>query len=294
MEPQTFEYKNVNGCAIRADVYDPSPRGTDKPVIVHIHGGALMMGNRKSPPMQLHDCLMEDGFVIVSIDYRLAPETKLPGIIEDLRDAFQWVRNEGPARFGIDPERVGVTGNSAGGYMTLMAGCAVSPRPKALVSFYGYGDLIGDWYSKPDPYYCSLDLVDEQEARRSVGHEPLSEETPAMSERWKCYLYSRQHGTWPFEVAGFDPLTQPEQFTPYCPLQQVTPEYPPTLLLHGDADTDVPYEQSVMMAEALAGAGVEHELITIPGGPHGFDARIEDPVVVDALDRAHKFLRRRV
>jgi acetyl esterase/lipase len=294
MEPLTFEYKRVGGCSIRADVYDPSPRGSAKPVIVHIHGGALMMGNRKSPPMHLHDDLLADGYVVVSIDYRLAPETKLPGIIEDLQDAFKWVRKEGPARFNIDPERVGVTGNSAGGYLALMAGCAVTPRPKALVSFYGYGDLIGKWYSKPDPYYCSLDLVDEQEARRTVGQKPLTEETPGMSERWKFYLYCRQTGLWPFEASGFDPLKQKKEFAPYCPVQQVTPEFPPTLLLHGDADTDVPYEQSVMMAKELAKAGVEHEFITIPGGPHGFDARIEDPVVINALDRAREFVQRRV
>ena len=47
------------------------------------------------------------GYAIVSIDYRLAPETKLPGIIDDLRDAFRWVREQGPSRFGIDPERIG-------------------------------------------------------------------------------------------------------------------------------------------------------------------------------------------
>ena len=74
------------------------------------------------------------GFVIVSIDYRLAPETKLPAIIEDVQDAWRWLRQEGPKRFGIDPERMAAAGGSAGGYLTLMTGFCLKPRPRALVS----------------------------------------------------------------------------------------------------------------------------------------------------------------
>jgi dipeptidyl aminopeptidase/acylaminoacyl peptidase len=66
------------------------------------------------------------------------------------------------------------------------------------------------------------------------------------------------------------------------------------LLLHGDQDTDVPYEQSVTMAEALARAGVEHHLLTIPGGGHGFDSRRDDPVVAGAFERVLSFLKQHV
>lgn len=294
MEPTTYVFKKAEGLDICADVYDPKPGALGKPVIVFIHGGALMMGYRKSPPANMHDELLAEGYVVVSIDYRLAPETKLAGIIEDLRDAFRWVGEEGPKLFGIDPDRMGVTGNSAGGYMALMAGWAVTPRPKAIVSFYGYGDLIGDWYSKPDPFYCTQPMVDEQEARAQVNHGPLCEDILQGFQRGKFYLYCRQHGIWPYEVAGFDPHTQPEEFTPYCPLQHVTPDFPPTILLHGDNDTDVPYEQSVLMAEAFRREGVEHEFITIPGGPHGFDSEMGDPVVANAVARAKDFIRERV
>lgn len=248
-----------------------------------------MMGSRIGLPQHLYDWL-EDGYTIISIDYRLAPETKLPGIIEDLRDAFRWTFEEGRSRLGIDPDRIGVVGHSAGGYLTLMAGCAVIPRPKALVSFYGYGDLIGDWYSKPDPFYCTFPIVSKEEARSVIGSAPLAGDH-GMPSRGPFYLYCRQNGTWPLEVSGFDPITQPEAFTPYCPLQQVTSEFSPTMLLHGDADTDVPYAQSVLMDEALEAAGVEHEFITIPGGPHGFDVEADDPKVIEAISRAREFMR---
>lgn len=77
---------------------------------------------------------------------------------------------------------------------------------------------------------------------------------------------------------------------PYCPLQQVTADYPPTLLLHGDRDTYVPYVQSVLMAAALTDAGVAHELITILEGEHGFDAKQDDPQVGAAFVRVLRFL----
>jgi acetyl esterase/lipase len=238
----------------------------------------------------LRDALSGSGFAQVSIDYRLAPETKLPGILEDVLDAFAWVRGEGAARFGFDPLRVGVVGHSAGGYLTLMSGVHVQPRPRALVSFFGYGDVAAPWYSRPDPFYCTQPAVEEATARTAVGATPL---TDGPSSRHAFYLYCRQQGIWPREVAGLDPDDDDAAFDPYCPVRRVTADYPPTLLLHGTADTDVPYDQSVQMAAALKARGVAHELITIPGGPHGFDraATLADPTPVGrALTRAHEFL----
>ncbi|MBI2942046.1 MAG: prolyl oligopeptidase family serine peptidase [Chloroflexi bacterium] len=74
------------------------------------------------------------------------------------------------------------------------------------------------------------------------------------------------------------------------PILHVTRDYPPTLLLHGDQDTDVPYEQSVTMAARLAEAEVAHELVTIPGGGHGFDRELERPQVAGAFHRVLTFL----
>jgi len=70
----------------------------------------------------------------------------------------------------------------------------------------------------------------------------------------------------------------------------VTKDYPPTLLLHGDNDTDVPYEQSVLMARELERRGVQHELVTLTGRGHGFDGPMWDPVVAQTFDRVLAFL----
>ncbi|MAG36050.1 MAG: hypothetical protein CL878_07390, partial [Dehalococcoidia bacterium] len=139
----------AEGCPVKLDVY-PAVGAGPTPVLVWIHGGALISGGRAlrgEARTWLRERCVSAGYTVVSIDYRLAPETKLPAIVEDVQDAFRWVRGAGADRFNLDPDRIGVLGHSAGGYLTLMSGYSVEPRPNVLVSFYGYGDLIGEWYS---------------------------------------------------------------------------------------------------------------------------------------------------
>lgn len=287
---ETYTYKRVGDLDIRADVYLPSV-APPYPVVVWIHGGALILGDRKAIHGRQRDRYLAEGWAVVSIDYRLGPETKLPQIVGDVVDAFAWMRREGPRLFGTDPSRIGVVGQSGGGYLTLMAGCAVEPRVQALVSFYGYGDILADWYAKPDPFYRTQPLVFEPDARAVVGEAELSEEPP-NSGRGRFYLYCRQQGRWLHEVGGVDPVAHPEALEPYCPERQADASYPPTLLLHGTADTDVPYSQSVDMAAALRRVGVEHELYTVENGAHGFDGNTSDPRAASAIERAVAFLRR--
>ena len=285
---QTHTYKRAGGLGIEADVY-MCPDGGLRPVVVWIHGGALIMGHREDLAPWQRDLYLAAGHHVVSIDYRLAPETKLPGIVEDLQDACRWVREAGPALLRAAAERMAVVGHSAGGYLALMSGSSVQPRPSAVVSFYGYGDIAGDWYGRPDPFYCQQPMVSAEEAWASVGQTPLSG-TRESEKRDRFYLYCRQQGLWPKLVSGQDPHVESEALTSFCPARNVTPRHPPTLLLHGDEDSDVPYEQSVMMVAALSAAGVEHALITIPGGGHGFDAA-NDSVAAGAFERALAFLR---
>ncbi|MBL7223850.1 MAG: alpha/beta hydrolase [Candidatus Brocadiae bacterium] len=289
---QTYTYKTVGDCKIKADVYR-MPGEEVRPAILWIHGGALIMGQRGFVPRDQLARYLDAGFTLVSIDYRLAPETKVKGIIEDLQHAYAWLRSQGPRLFKIDPDRIAVIGHSAGGYLTLMAGFCVKPRPKALVAFYGYGDIAGKWYSRPDPFYCKRPAVPKEEAYKAVGG-PVVSEVIGPNTRRLFYLYCRQQGLWPREVAGFDPHTEPRAFDPYCPERNVTRDYPPTLLLHGDRDTDVPYKLSVQMADALKKQGVEHKLITVKNGGHGFDwanGGLRNPANAERFERVLEFLK---
>lgn len=289
---QTFVFKVADGCQLKVDLYrgvGPLPR----PVLVWIHGGALMTGGRSSAAGMYADLYTEAGFTVASFDYRLAPEAKLDAIISDLRDSFAWLRGPGAELAGISPERMVVTGHSAGGYLTLMAGFCVEPRPLALAPFYGYGDIDGPWLAEPDPYYLSTQsLVPDAEALAAVGGPVLCDDLGGNS-RPRYYLYCRQQGLWADAVTGFDPRTQPREFERFCPVRNVTAAYPPTLLLHGDADTDVPYQQSVDMARRLEEAGVDAELYSVPGGPHCFDMA-DTPEALAARQHALEFLLRHV
>ena len=70
-----------------------------------------------------------------------------------MEDAFRWLRERRAEACHLDPDRLVVTGGSAGGYLTLMTGNRVKPRPTALVAYWGYGDVDGDWYTKPSEHY---------------------------------------------------------------------------------------------------------------------------------------------
>jgi len=167
-------------------------------------------------------------------------------------------------------------GQSAGAYLTQMTGFCVEPRPQALVSFWGYGDITSAWYSRPDPFYRQQPLVTKEEA-----------EAPGSR---KLYLYCRQQGLWPKVLMGVDPDTEPLAFDPYCPVRNVTKKYPPTLLVHGTKDTDVPYELSVQMDKELSAKEVPHEFLTITNGIHGFRSKVDAEIEASTYKQMLQFL----
>jgi acetyl esterase/lipase len=286
---ETFVYKTAGDCPLKADVY-PAPAEGPRPAVLWLHGGALIMGDRNGVDHRLRGKLLEAGYTVISADYRLAPETKLPAILQDVEDACRWVQGRGDGRLAIDPRRLAVMGASAGGYLTLTTGYRVQPRPRALVSFWGYGDVAGAWYSRPDPFYSRLAPVPKEDAYRAVGGHVLSE-GGGKNQRGRFYLYCRQHGLWPKEVVGLDPDREAKAFAPYCPVQNVTADYPPTLLVHGTKDTDVPYDRSAEMDRELERHRVAHQLITIPEGGHGFGG-VSPALVAESYQRVLAFLGR--
>ena len=288
---KTFTYKRIDNLEIKADVYG-SDNKINKPVVVWIHGGALIVGHREWIDQKMKSMLLNEGYVVVSIDYRLAPETKLPFIIEDLEDAFSWIRKEGGTLFGGDTEKIAVMGGSAGGYLTLTSGFRAAKRPDVLVAFYGYGDLIGEWYSTPSKHARHQEpRMTSEEAWKQVSGPPVSDSRNREGNGGAFYKHCRQNGSWPKSVSGWDPHTEPEKFYPYMPLKNVSADYPPTMLIHGTEDTDVPYEQSVMMAEKLEEMGVTHKLVTIPGAEHGLTGG-DTEVIENAYRSALSFVNR--
>lgn len=141
MQKQTVVYKQVGGLEIKADVY-AFRYARVRPAVVWLHGGALINGHREGLSTVVRNFAATNGYVLVSFDYRLAPETKLPGIIEDVEDAFKWLRREGPVQFHIDPDRVAVTGGSAGGVSYARhrpSRPAAAVRAAGLLGLRGFG-----------------------------------------------------------------------------------------------------------------------------------------------------------
>lgn len=285
---ETHVYKVIDGCQIKADVFGAQP-GACKPAVMWIHGGGLIFGSRTTPRPAFLAALLQAGAVVVSIDHRLAPETKLADIVDDMRDAWHWMVERGPALFGIDSLRAAMAGGSSGAYLALMSGFCAQPRPRALVSFWGFGDITTPWEAEPSAYYLkTIPLVSKEQAQQTVGTSAVSEPNPDV-DRGYFYVYCRQQGRWPIEVAGHDPRQEPRWFDAYCPVRNVTPQYPPTMFIHGTADTDVPCEESQNMAARLAEANVENELLTLDGIGHGLSGA--SPEVVASVEaRAAAFL----
>ena len=262
-EKETVIYKEVGPLGIKVDVYHYSDAKV-RPVVVSLHGGALIMGHRENLTGPVKNFALTNGYVLASFDYRLAPETKLPAIIEDIEDAFRWLRREGPKRFHIDPDRIAVTGGSAGGYLTLATGHRVQPRPRVLLAFFG------DWYSAPSPHpRHNQRQITAEEAWQQVSGPPVADSRERKGDAGIFYNFCRQTGQWPKAVSGWDPRGESQKFYPFMPVKNVTAAYPPTVLIHGTADTDVPFEQSQLMAQEFQKSGVAFQFHQIAKAEHG-------------------------
>jgi acetyl esterase/lipase len=261
------------------------------PFVVWIHGGGLIGGSRRDVLPRHRNAYLSLGLAVLAIDYRLAPETLLPQIVEDVQDAYEWAATTGADELGLDPTYIALVGHSGGGYLALLLAAMVQPRPRAVVTFSGYGDILGNWYTQPSTHHLRRPRVSERLARKGLGQEEVSEAD--ILERWDFYVYCRQQGAWPREVSGLDPVADRDALDVYCPVRHVSSSFPPALLLHGDADKDVPFQESVGMVEALQAAGVDAELITVPRWGHVFE-QVGTAQAQEAFGRVLEFLRARL
>lgn len=267
-------YKRVPGCDIGATLYETAKR--PKAAVLWIHGGALIMGGRQDiETAYAHELefLLESGFVVVSIDYRLAPESVLPDILEDVLDAYRWIRSGCGGRLEHAPEKICLVGHSAGGYLSQWLGAVVEDKPAAVVSFYGYGDILGDWYGKPSSFYCGLGEISPADANAHVRLQPVISNCSGELSGLRCafYYHLRQKGTWAQTVSGLAPEGRDlAVLKGFCPLEMARPDFPPTFFAHGTEDADVPFLQSELMKARLDELGVPSCLWPIEKGGHCF------------------------
>ncbi len=218
--------------------YLKNPEGK-RPALVIIHGGAWRSLDKEYLTWLAKDAARR-GYVVFNINYRLAQEAKYPAAVEDCQAAIRWVRAHARL-YHVDPSRVGVFGESAGGHLASMMGLLdsrdptmpeISSRATCVVNFYGAVDLTPT--ELPEQYTKRFDFI-------------------AMCE----FFIGKKHSE------------APDLFREASPVYRVTKEACPFVVIHGDADFVVPYEQSVKLVEKLKEAGVEAALHTVKGGDHG-------------------------
>lgn len=282
----TATYRVVDGHEILVDIHRPEGRAAC-PVLVYLHGGALIGGSRELKPdnlpfRRLLEIAARQGCAVAAFDYRLAPETKLPAVVSDIEAAFAWLVGAGARDFGLDPTRMMAAGDSAGGYLALLSGYRVSPRPLALISFYGYGTLTSDWYVLPNPYPAyrrpMIAEADIAAFRNGSVVSDADRRSSSREEAWAYYLWCRQTGAWPREVSGFREAELCDALAPFEPAGNVAGDYPPVLLIHGAMDTDVPLWESENMARVLSAQGVPHILQVIGNAEHGLAGAVPSDI----------------
>ncbi len=230
-------YKIASNADQKLDVYTPRGVSEPNPTVIYIHGGGWVGGSKESSILSILPYL-EMGFSVVNVEYRLGRIARAPAAVEDCRCALRWVFSNAE-QYKFDTNRLVVTGNSAGGHLALTTGM-----------FNTSAGFDAECPSRDDPsvsaiinYYGITDVSDLMAGKPN-------EKTYTVS--WLGSQNDRQ------EIADS-----------VSPIHHVNSNLPPILTIHGDADNIVPYSHAVDLHELLDKAGVENQLLTIPGAGHG-------------------------
>ena len=226
-------YKNIGGFQAKVDIYTRYDRKPG-PTMVYIHGGGWANGSKEQWNLWLLPYL-QLGMRVVSVQYRLAKVAPAPAAVKDCRCALAWVF-QNAAKYGFDPAKIAITGGSAGGHLILMT------------AFLRPSDGFDDECPQTKP-------------GRSESHDRLLR--PHRS-GWRAGPKKQRHSGL---VQGVD--NPRELAARLSPLRYVRKGLPPVLIIHGDADEMVPYEDSIKLRDALTAAQVPNEFVSIPEGKHG-------------------------
>jgi acetyl esterase/lipase len=241
---------------LELDLYLPLGLEGPVPVVVYVHGGGWQRGSRRDPPPLLdadfYDQIAAQGLAVAAIDYRLSGEARFPAPLEDVRAAVSWIRDHAAA-YGLDPGRVCLWGDSAGGHLALLA-ALTGATVRAAVAWFPVTDLAG----------MPSDLAD---AGGVADLGPDSREA---------------------RLLGAPASSVPDLARQGSPVTHARADAPPILLLHGTTDDLVPTAQSIRLAEVLRRAGASVELELVPGATHFWKGASD----VDAIiRRSIEFLR---
>lgn len=234
---RNIEFSRPGGEPLHLDASVPDGPGPFAAVMI-VHGGGFVRGSRTTYINPLLPLLSDAGLAWFSIDYRLAPKHRFEDSLDDIAAALSFVRANAK-RFRIDPRRMALAGESAGGYLVAMfAARRGQDHPlRAVVDFYGPHDFVAltKWRQVKDPAYMT---------------------PPDLR---------------PYFGMKADASDMMLVLAAISPMRYVRPNMPPFLLIHGTTDAQVDYRQSPLLCAALKKAGNACDLITLENGGHGME-----------------------
>jgi acetyl esterase/lipase len=253
-----IEYSNPDGQHVQLDLARPKKAEGSLPAVLCIHGGGFRAGKREGYDAQIIR-LAERGYVAVTMSYRLAPKYPFPAAVHDTKAAVRWLRANAK-KYGIDPERIGVTGGSAGGHLALFLGVTGDVK-----EFEGDGGNPAE----SSKVKCVVNVYGPSDFTKSYG------KSVDAAEVLPLFLGGNLEKARPLHIKA-------------SPLYWVTPNAAPTLCIHGTDDKYVAHEQSEWLVEKLKAANVEAELLTLEGAGHGFkgkDAETAEKAMIAFFDK---------
>lgn len=227
----------------KLDIYTPenAPAGAKLPLVVWVHGGGWQNGTKNACPALW---LVPHGYVVASINYRLSSHATYPAQIEDCKAAIRWLRANA-AKHGLDAERIGVWGASAGGHLVALLGVTGDVKDFDKGEHLGASSAV----QAVCDFFGPTDFLQMSKFPSTIPHDsPTSPESKLIGGA------IQEHKE---KVARANPLTF------------VSRGDAPFLILHGDKDPLVPIHQSELLETALKQAGVEVSLVRLEGAGHG-------------------------
>jgi acetyl esterase/lipase len=256
-----IEYARVGDLVLKLDLH--RPQAENPPLIVYVHGGAWRAGSKSDVPIAP---LLEKGFAIASVDYRLSTQAVFPAQIHDIKAAIRFLRARA-AEFRLNTEKIAIVGSSAGGHLAALVG--VTNGHKILEG--RIGDHL-DQSSRVDAIVSLYGASNLQSILPQSTEFGLTVRIPAL----KLLL-------------GDVPEKKPELAKLASPVAHLDKSDPPLLLIHGDADPQMPHEQSQELTTAYEALKLQVKSVTLPGSKHGGEEFYDDErsrLVAAFLNRA--------
>jgi acetyl esterase/lipase len=245
----------------RLDVYQPRSAEAPLPVVLQIHGGAWIVGHKAQQAQPLLHRLASNGYVCVSVNYRLAPKSKFPDPLIDVKMAIAWVRTH-IAEYGGDPDLIVLTGGSAGGHLAALA--ALTPNDPVYQRGF---EAIDTSVAGCMPFYGPFDFTNRFGIRGPTSSLELLLKRTVMPGTLRAH---------------------PDLYEAMSPIGHVNPDAPPFLVIQGTIDVLVWREEARVFAEHLAAASA-HPVVfwEVPGAQHAFDTlnSARSAVAVDTCER---------